>query len=629
MAGMFTQRNYSTRIKAGILLIGLVLSSYSVNAQTGRELSLSAPVLDDYPEITCYFSIFDREGSIQTDFSTDDIRLTENGIEQEIIEFQVLNPGIQIITAMNISNPFSIQDINGVSRFDNIREALLSWTELPVNSGQDRVTLLSNDGLEHTHLTDKSEVRSILAEYDPPIREIESNFNVLSQAITIASDPVDQPGMKKIVLLFTSQPTSDEIPAIDSLTSQAIDNQVRIYTILISSPAFFNTAGAIRLQRLASETGGIFIPFSGEEPLPDLGQLLDPLRSTYQVKYLSQIVTSGNHSLEISAGTTIGEITGAREFFLDIQPPNPVFISPPRTIVRELPADNLDPASGNFQPESVILNVLLDFPDNHPRDLEELIFRVDGEIVERKTEPPFDQFVWDLSGYEFSGTYLIALEAVDIMGLSKSSIQTPVRIEVNIPPPNLRNLILENAVALTSLAGIMALGLILFALISGGRIMPGEKKIFQRISSTWIRLTRSRPRVRKILPRQIPQTATDHSEQIRLSKLIAIGEISQQLFPEPIKINQKSITLGSNPPENGVKIYHHSVIKRHAQIDFNKDGNWQIQDLGSTSGTWINYNQIIGSEAQILKDGDIIHIGEAVFRFQVQDAVIREPAREE
>ena len=626
---MITPRKNTPRILIAILLISFAINSFSVHAQTGRELTLSAPVLDLYPEITCYFSIFDRDGSIQTDFSEEDIQITENGVEQEILELQVLNPGIQIITAFNLSNPFSIQDINGISRFDFIKEALVSWTNLPVNSGEDRVSLISNDGLEHSHLTDKNEVKSILDEYTPPIREIESNFNVLSQAISLASDPITQPGMKRVVLLFSSQPTSDEIPAIDSLTSLAVDNQVRIYPILVSSPAFFNTAGAIRLQRLATDTGGVFIPFSGEEPLPDLGQLLDPLRSTYQVKYRSQIVTSGNHTLEISAGTTLGDIVGSREFFLDIQPPNPIFISPPRSIIRELPDDNPDPTSSSYLPDSVVLDVLLDFPDNHPRDLEELIFRVDGEVVDRKTEPPYDQFVWDLSAYEASATHFIALEAVDIMGLSRSSVQTPVEIDVIVPPPNIQYLIRDNALALISLAGIMALGLILFALISGGRIKPGDKSILQRISSAWIKLTKSRQQVRRIQPRQTKQSDPDQIDQIRPYRLIAIGEISQQLFPEPVKMDQKSIILGSNPPENGLKIYHPSVIKKHAQIDFDKKGNCQIQDLGSTAGTWINYNQITGTKPQILKDGDIIHIGEAVFRFQIQDSVNTGAAREE
>ena len=50
------------------------------------------------------------------------------------------------------------------------------------------------------------------------------------------------------------------------------------------------------------------------------------------------------------------------------------------------------------------------------------------------------------------------------------------------------------------------------------------------------------------------------------------------------------------------------------------DGNYQIIDHGSTAGTWINYQQITSPDPQFLKDGDIIHIGEAVFRFQKMEA---------
>ncbi len=628
---MYKNYKFTSRLLAAFLLFCLVLlsSSHSVQAQAGKVVSISAPVLDQYPEVTCYFSVINRDGTLESGLTADQVSLFEDGIEQELTAFQELNPGIQLVTAFNISNPFSIQDINGISRFSFIKDALIGWADLPVETGEDKVSLISNDGLEHSHLRQKAQFKSILEEYDPQLRESESNYNVLAQAISLASDPVDQPGMKRVVLLFTGQPTSNEIPALDSLTSQAIDSQVQIYTVLISSPAFFNTAGAVRLQQLSAETGGAFLTFSGEESFPDLSQLLDPLRSTYQVKYRSQIVTQGVHALEVSAASTLGENIGTREFFLDIQPPNPILISPPREIVRELPEENPDPLTADYQPESIQLDVLLDFPDSHPRELEELIFRVDGEVIERKTEPPFDHFIWDLTPYQNSATHFISLEAIDIMGLSRSSQRTPVEISVIVPPPDLSFLIRENMMALAGLAGILAVGLTIFFLIAGGRIQPGAQKLSQKIGSMWVKTVKSSPLVKRVLPSPSVDPGTGVEHPAKPFRLIAIGEISQQLFPDPIKVQQGTIILGSHPPAKGLKVYHPSVIKQHAQIISDPDGRYQILDLGSTAGTWVNYKQITGPEPQILKDGDIIHIGEAVFRFQVRDKKDLGPDKEE
>jgi hypothetical protein len=594
-----------------------MISVSQVRAQTAREVLLSAPDLVNYPDITFYIDVINREGKSITDLEVDQITLKENGNEQELIDFQHLSPGVQLVAAFNISNPFAIQDINGVSRFDYIKQSLLNWAAQPQTSASDNISILSNDGLEQSHLIEKSDVISALEGYDPEIRETEANFNVLSQAIGLASDPIDQPGMKRIVLLYTSQPTAEEYAAIDSLISQAVDNQVMVYTILVSSPSFFSTAGASKLQNLSADTGGVFLPFSGDEPLADLGQLLEPLRSTYLLKYRSQIVTSGNHSLEVTVSSTLSPIVGLREFFLDVQPPNPIFISPPRTIILETLEENpIDKTIQVYQPQAVPLNILLDFPDNHPRDLEELIFRVDGEIVGRKTSPPFDQFIWDLSSYKVSATHQLSLEAVDVLGLSRLSVETPVEIKVIVPPPDLISIIRDNAPALAGLAVILLAGLALFIFISKGRIQPGVTNIFQSISSKWVQSTKSRTLIRKILPGKNDNTR-DNPSSIKPYRLIAINQISQQLFPEPIRVDDNEIKIGSSLPGKGIQVQHPSVIKIHASITCLEDEKFQIIDHGSTAGTWINYQQIKSGEPQFLKDGDIIHIGEAIFRFQV------------
>ena len=59
------------------------------------------------------------------------------------------------------------------------------------------------------------------------------------------------------------------------------------------------------------------------------------------------------------------------------------------------------------------------------------------------------------------------------------------------------------------------------------------------------------------------------------------------------------------------------------------DIRWPITDEGSPAGTWVNYKQIISNKPHPLKDGDIIHIGEAGFRYQVIDRVSNLPITEE
>lgn len=598
-----------------LLLLSGIIGVSSAFAQLERTVQLTAPELDNYPQITFYLDPKDRDGSPLLGLTEDQITLHEDQLKRELTEFRELEPGIQLVVAFNISSAFALRDINANSRFDFIKESVLNWAAQAPSSSPDDLSIVTNSGLEAVHLTDRAEWAGILEEYSPDLRGSESNFNVLSRAIEIAADPVDQPGMKRVVLLFSAQPSSESYTALDSMLSQAQDNQVLIYNILISSPAFFDTEGANKLRDLSRETGGQFQTYSDEEPLFDLGQILNPLRSTYLVRYQSSIVASGTHTLEVSIASSPGEINGQREFTLEIEPPNPIFIYPPFSITRSPEENTKDqPDVVSFQPGSYSLAVLIEFPDGHPRELEELIFRVDDEVTARLTSPPFDEITWNLEEYLNSGTHYLTLEAVDIMGLSKVSLPTPVEIIIEQPPQSVGMIISRNLPAFLGLGFILLLGTTLFLLVTRGTIRPTERK-----ELPWI-ITQGRRTASFITTVLHPNRIQDHSNQELTShpyRLIPINDASQNIFPEPITVYQTEVTLGNQNGEGRIAIPHPSIIADHSRIKALEDGEFQISDLGAAGGTWINYQQITGPKPHIIRDGDIIHIGEAAFRFQI------------
>jgi len=442
-------------------------------------------------------------------------------------------------------------------------------------------------------------------------------------------------GMKRVVLLFTPPTTPAGSAAIESLVSRAKDSQVMVYTILVSSPAFFNSTGAEVLKSLTAETNGNFFTFSGEEPLPDFISLFAPLRSTYLINYQSQIVTSGSHTLELTMSSDLGESQGQREFFLDVQPPNPIFISPPRVITRKMVQTGSDtlPIS-DFEPGSITLGLIVEFPDQHPRELEEVIFRVDGEVVSRLTEEPYDHFVWDLSQYENSAVHYLTIEAVDLLGLSKQSIQTPIEVIIDIPPQSISTILADNAPAFAGLALVLILGMLLFILISRGTIKPEFKFGLNRFFRNGGKEKNNTSQLKKINQdgEFIGSSGNPNSLEIKKQKafrLIPISDVLQQQVPEPIQGGEDDVILGNDPSPGIINIPHPSVVKQHARITIQPDGEFVITDEGSPSGTWINYKQILSNKPHPLKDGDIIHIGEAGFRYQLMDKASDLPFTEE
>lgn len=62
----------------------------------------------------------------------------------------------------------------------------------------------------------------------------------------------------------------------------------------------------------------------------------------------------------------------------------------------------------------------------------------------------------------------------------------------------------------------------------------------------------------------------------------------------------------------GIRIQDGSVSRRHVQVE-PTSGGYQVSDLGSTNGTFVN-DQLV-SEARTLLDGDYVRVGNCLFRF--------------
>lgn len=59
------------------------------------------------------------------------------------------------------------------------------------------------------------------------------------------------------------------------------------------------------------------------------------------------------------------------------------------------------------------------------------------------------------------------------------------------------------------------------------------------------------------------------------------------------------------------------ISRRHARILYN-DGQYSLEDLGSTNGTFVNRGRrLIPGNGQILKDGDEIIVGKTFLRFYI------------
>ncbi|MDP7693502.1 MAG: FHA domain-containing protein [Vicinamibacterales bacterium] len=86
-----------------------------------------------------------------------------------------------------------------------------------------------------------------------------------------------------------------------------------------------------------------------------------------------------------------------------------------------------------------------------------------------------------------------------------------------------------------------------------------------------------------------------------------------------LEIRGSRVIIGRSA-ESGIQIDHPSVSTSHAEIR-EREGRYQLCDLGSTNGTWVNDDQVSGVP---LKDGSRITVGSSRLLFtRLSSAAIR------
>jgi hypothetical protein len=557
------------------------------------------------------------------------VTVNEDGQPYSVDTLTASNVPVQLVVAVNPGPGLAVRDGNAVQRFTKIVEALSQWvTSQPPEVGDD-LSLVSLSGSLITHAKGKDWFVS-LDSFKPDFRNTTPNLQTFSIALDTVTAATPQPGMKRAILFIT--PHMDD-PNIDNsiapLIKRAVDANVRVFVWFVDAEQYFVAPSANAFKSLALQTSGSFFAFSGTEIFPDLNIDLAPLRRIYTLTYTSSLATSGDHMFGIDVESPEGTISALdQSFHVDIQPPNPIFVSPPLQIKRQPPVE--DPYNTEILlPAQQTIEILIEFPDGHPRDLKRTALYVDGQVVDENTAEPFENFTWDLNAYVKSGQHEIIVEAEDTLGLKKSSMGIPVTLTVIQPPRGIQALLARYRPYLVlgaiGLAGI-ALVVILLRGKAGGELFKTGREKRKRFEdpltqpvpalteppTSPIKKQKTSPRRASWLQLQ-PKAPRLPEAPAYLKRLTNGGEPASIL---PIPVLEKDMTFGTDPVQSVYVLDDPSISPLHARIKRTPEGGFLIYDHGSVAGTWVNYEPVT-REGRRLMHGDRIHFGQLMYRFDL------------
>jgi hypothetical protein len=627
------------RIFAFLLSFSLLaLPPAYARAQTSAYAEIVSVDAGGFPQITALVDIYDANGRFVEGLAPADLTAHEDGEPRAVDALTKSDVPIQLAVAVNPGPGLAVRDGNAVQRFTRVVEALSQWVNsLPPDSADD-LSLVSLSGSLITHANARDWFVS-LDGFKPDFRNTTPNLQTFSIALDTVTAATPQPGMKRAILFIT--PHMDD-PNIDNsvgpLIQRALDAKVRVFVWFIDAEAYFPTASANAFKSLALQTNGSFFAFSGREVFPDLNADLAPLRQVYTLTYTSSLTTPGEHTFGVELESSQGTIRAPEETFsVEIQPPNPIFVSPPLQIVRQPPEE--DPYNTELLlPTQQSIGIIVEFPDGHPRELQRTTLYVDGQAVDENTSEPFEMFTWDLSPYEVGGQHEIIVEAEDTLGLKKPSIGIPVTLTVIQPPRGIQALLARyRSYLVLGAIGFAGIALVVILLVgrSGGDLFKKRREKRKRfedpLTQPVVTLTEppaSAAKRSKTLPRRggwlqsVPRAPRLPDAPAYLYRLTNGGEPASVL---PIPVLDKDLTFGTDPVQSTRVLDDPSISPLHARIKQAPDGGFLIYDHGSVAGTWVNYEPVT-REGRRLAHGDRIHFGQLLYRFDLnQPSAVPEP----
>ena len=598
-----------------ILAASLLLPALPARAQGKAYAAITTPDTAKFPVVTTFLNAFDDQGNFLSNLQLANISVLENGHQITPDRLDTLPTPLSLVLAINSDPTLGVRDNFGMSRYAKLEAVLSAWAGARPADSTDKFALAWNGGIVASRLS-PADWRNKLDAFDPVTNKSTTGLGALAYALDAAQEAESGPGIKKSILLISPHLGAKDQSGLSGLIDRAKQAGVRVYVWITDSQAYQTNPGALALKDLALSTGGSFATFTGNETMPDLESWFSSLRSVYQVTYNSQIRTAGPQSLSVQVSSGSQALTSpAMTFTLDLQPPTVTLLSAPIQIVRQNPNSPFDLAS--FKPTEQQISVLVEFPDGRRRAVKRTTLFVDGEKIAENTTEPFNQFTWNLSGYGVSNEHSLQVEVEDVLGLSQKSAKVPVEVTVIQPPGGMAGLIMRNSAAVTISIMILAGAVVLGIVILGGR--RGLASISERRKARAARLDPVTQPVPVEVDEQNSSRANpfpwlrrkEVSAPAYLARLAGDGDLVQT---DPIPLNGREITFGTDPTQAMVVLSHASVSHLHARLRRAQDDTYTLLDQDSTAGTWVNY-ELIPQEGRALKHWDVINFGHLSYRF--------------
>ncbi len=604
-----------TLLGAAALALPAALAQSPVNSLAITYLEAAAEPGGEV-RVTGLVSVLDEAGQPVPGLAAGDFLVTENGapILADALTVGPAGQPVKVLLLLDTSKPMARPAPNGVRAIDSAKDGAIQFIEA-LGDGDEVAVYTYNSGLslsqdftaDHNLAIDRGVVGLDVSEAEPACL-----YDALQQ---ILDSPGGQPEGRRLIVIVTGSPAG----AAEACGGASREEVLQAATIAGSQMPIFSIGyGGVDqedLALLARVTGGQSLIGEDAGSLPGLlAQVGTQLKQQYEISYTTALPAG---LAKISIQEQASRQADSRQVFI------PAAIEPTPTPVPQFSVELVIEVN-----EGKTLLVTVGVPPGVT--LVKTTLSIDGRLFGQNTAPPLDKFEVDLLELG-SGKHTLRVEAeADSGGTAAAEREvdltippTPVPTPTPLPEPSP-----TPAVAISPLASGQIPSLAILLVIAGLVLLL----VLVIVLIVYFAINSRRPQPVQVVmpaaplpPPEIPAMITMAGAEMDFEKTHDPGEAvatpsqkarlmvveGRQAVAQPYyDLYKDQLSLGRNTAKekNDVDIQDREVSRNHAKITY-RDGEFFIQDLGSSTGTSVNGKKLPPFKDMPLYDRAELQIG--------------------
>ena len=613
-----------------LLLAFTLLPCHHATAQViEAKLVLTEVNTADFPNVKLSFRIenatpqqlYDPIRASELSIIEGDELITVTGLESHY-------RGTHFLLAVNSSRNLALRDYKGISNFEKMVEAIKELDSMLETESLDHYSYFLNPEYQELEMPNFSQLLNAIENNQdiPAMRRSDQNFDSLEKAI--AAHKESKLNQDSVLLYFAPYLYPNTVDHFIELIAEASEQGLPIHTWMALEYPNGDVPYKDEIRQALEAGGGSLFFFSGSEELPNPKTYIQGLGYTYHIEYESLLRSDKNIQVAVQINS---------EAFSELQsnqlPLNITIEAAQLRFLNFLSELTIEyNREGQFTPTELPLEFSIEFPDNYPREIVSTSLWIDGKKTAEKKEPPFDNYILDLSTYKESTTITVRAKLLDAWGLEGQTPIQKIQFEVIKPETFIEEVTAGPNLWLFLAAGI---GVLLLTLVF---VIPQLRKNKTR-ATTAPTPTQEAPSIATEKPKPLKNLREIKKESRKKKAKAKASETSEQLSPEltlpparhfgsllkldkdntpsavkPFLLTKDIVYIGRDPKLADLVLDDPAIEPLHAELHFFEDGRSTLTDFKTTAGTYRNYRPLTANTSE-LQHGDILHFGTIMYRF--------------